>query len=300
MLLTSEDTAYQLEMAEATHLTRQIECYARLAEDTTSVALPVAGGIAALTHAQLGRRFNRVAGFAMGMSASDEDLRLLEPRYAQRGLPVEIELCPHAHPSALEALSARRYAVSGFTSVYVCALTDITQPAHTEPDIHVRVAVPDAAQLLCPLRESMAGFEASEFVAQSVAVCADSAFQASLGPVESQAEVARARADTLLFSAAVGDEVAGIATLSLIDSPYGRVAEFRLAHTLAGYRGRGIFSSLLATRLAIAKEAGYEVACVTVDASHACTRTIERAGFQLAYTRPVFVRYPEPHEAGTV
>lgn len=297
MLLTSEDTAYQLEMAEATHLTRQIECYARLAEDTTSVALPVAGGIAALTHAELGRRFNRVAGFAMGVSTSDEDLRLLEPRYAQRGLPVEIELCPHAHPSALEALSARHYAVCGFTSVYVCSLTHIARAVRTEPDIDVRVAVPDTATLLCPLREGRGSFEASEFVARSVAVCADSISLPSFGPVESQAEVARARADTLLFSAAIGDEVAGTATLSLIDSPYGRVAEFRLAHTLAGYRGRGVFSSLLATRLAIAREAGYEIACVTVDASHACTRTIERAGFQLAYTRPAFVRYPEPHDA---
>jgi GNAT superfamily N-acetyltransferase len=294
MLLTSEDTAYQLEMAEATHLTRQIECYARLAEDTTSVALPVAGGIAALTRAELGRRFNHVAGFAMGACASTDDLRALEPWYAERGLPVEIDLCPHAHPSARDALSARHYMLRGFTSVYVCALTRLERAARREPDVEVRTAIPHNAALPCPPEIGLSSFEASEFVAQSIAVCSHAVETRSTRVVESLAEVASARSDTLLFSAWIDGVVAGTATLSLIDSPHGRVAQFRLASTLAAYRGRGVFSALLAARLAVAREAGYEVGCVTVDATQACARTIERAGFQLAYTRPTFIRYPSP------
>lgn len=292
MLLTSGDTAYQLEMAEATHLTRQIECYARLAGDTTSVAFPVAGGIAALTHAGLGRRFNRVAGFAMGARTSSDDLRAIEPRYAQRGLPVEIDLCPHADPSALGALSTRRYAISGFTNVYACALTNLAAPALGVPDVEVRTAIPDNALLPRPPRSGTTFFEASEFVAQSVAVCAEPVGAPPRTLVESLAKVARARADTLLFSAWIGDEVAGTATLSLIDSPFGRVAQLRLASTLPAYRGRGVFSTLLGARLAAAKAAGYEIACVTTEAAQACGRTIERVGFQLAYTRPTFVRDP--------
>ncbi|CAB3790285.1 GNAT family N-acetyltransferase [Pararobbsia alpina] len=292
MLLTSEDTAYQLEMAEATHLTRQTECYARLAEDRSSVALPVAGGIAALTRPALGRQFNHVAGFAMGACACADDLRALEPRYAQRGLPVEIELCPHAHPSALGALSERHYAIQGFTSVYVCALTSLEPSVRNEPDIEVRTAIPDNASLPCPLLSGMNAFQANEFVAQSVAVCANPVEARCPIPVESLAKIASARSDTVLFSAWIGNEVAGIATLSLIDSPYGRVAQFRHAHTLTACRGRGVFTSLLAARLAVAREAGYEIACVTVDAAQACARTIERVGFQLAYTRSIFVRHP--------
>jgi GNAT superfamily N-acetyltransferase len=297
MLLTSEDTAYQLEMAEATHLTRQIECYARLAEDTASVALPVAGGIAGLTRAELGRRFNHVAGFAMGACASTDDLRALEPWYAERGLPVEIDLCPHAHPSALDALSARHYVLQGFTSVYVCALTNLEQPPRLEPDVEVRTAGSRHAALPCPPQVGMSHFEPSQFVAQSIAVCSHAIETRSTRVVESLAQVAHARSDTLLFSAWIDDVVAGTGTLSLIDSPHGRVAQFRLASTLAAYRGRGVFSALLAARLAVAREAGYEIGCVTVDATQACARTIERAGFQLAYTRPTFIRYPAASRA---
>jgi GNAT superfamily N-acetyltransferase len=178
----------------------------------------------------------------------------------------------------------------------VCALTRLEPPVRREPDVEVRAAMPDSASLPRPPRGGLNDFEANEFVAQSVAVCENPVETRSPVLVESLAKVARARSDTMLFSAWVGDEVAGTATLSLIDSPYGRVAQFRLARTLAVYRGRGVFSALLAARLAIAREAGYEIACVTVDAAQTCARTIERAGFQLAYTRPTFIRYPALRE----
>jgi GNAT superfamily N-acetyltransferase len=291
MLLTSGDTAFQLEMTEATHLTRQVECYARVAGDTKSVVFAAAGGIAALTHASLGRRFNHVAGFAMRTPACPDELQALEQRYADRGLPVEIDLCPHADQTALRALSARGYTIRDFTNVYACALSDFEPSYALDSAIEVRMAAQqDEVGAAAPRSGVM--FDENQFVAQSVAASADPLRSRPRAIVESLAKIARARADTLLFSAWIDEQVAGTATLSLIDSPFGRVAQLCLACTLPAFRGRGVYGALLDARLAAARDEGYEIACVTLDATERSAQCVERAGFQLAYTRPTFVRFP--------
>ncbi len=302
MLLTSGDAAYQLEMAQATHLTRQIECYARIAGDARSIAFAAGGGIAALTHRRLGRRFNHVAGFAMGTRVGPETLLSLEQSYAQRGLPVEIDLCPHADPSALTELSARGYAVRAFSNIYACKLADLDLPPATacamSGDIEIRVgASHDIAQTDIG-RFGMMYFDADQFEAQSVAAFADPLHTRPLAPVEALAKVARARRDTLLFCASIEGEIAGTAALSLIDSPSGRVAQLYLASTLPAYRGRGVYGALLRARLAVARDEGYEMACLTIDSTEVCARCVERAGLRLAYTRSNFVRYPAPVPMG--
>ena len=294
MLLTSGDTAYQLEMTEATHLTRQVECYARVAGDTQSVAFAAAGGIAALTHARLGRRFNHVAGFAMRTPTCMEELETLEQRYAERGLPVEIDLCPHADQTALRALSARGYAIRDFRNVYACALACFEPLAASNGAIEIRNAAQQGEVSASATGSGMTYFDANQFVVQSVAASTDALRPRPLAIVESLAKVARARADTLLFSAWIDGQVAGTATLSLIDSPFGRVAQLCLASTLPAFRGRGVYGALLNARLTAARDEGYEIAGVTLDTTEHTGSYAERAGFRLAYTRPTFVRFPPP------
>ncbi|MEJ0002799.1 MAG: GNAT family N-acetyltransferase [Pararobbsia sp.] len=296
MLLTSGDAAYQLEMAQATHLTRQIECYARIAGDARSIAFAAGGGIAALTHRRLGRRFNHVAGFAMGTRVGPETLLSLEQSYAQRGLPVEIDLCPHADSSALNGLSVRGYAVRAFSHIYACKLADLGLPVAAacaaSGDIEIRIGAPHDIARTEAGRFGMTYFDVDQFEARSIAALADPLRARPRVPYEALAKVARARRDTLLFCASIEGEIAGTAALSLIDSPSGRVAQLYLASTLPAWRGRGVYGALLKARLAVARDEGYEVACLTIDSGEVSARCVERAGLRLAYTRSTFVRYP--------
>jgi len=65
------------------------------------------------------------------------------------------------------------------------------------------------------------------------------------------------------------------------------------AATLPAYRRRGVQSALLASRLALARELGCDLAVVTTQPGSKSQGNVQRLGFELAYSRAILVREPE-------
>jgi ribosomal protein S18 acetylase RimI-like enzyme len=199
-------------------------------------------------------------------------LARLEAAYAERGLGVEIDLCPHADPRVPALLGRRGYAVNAFSNTYARTVADVSDRA--TPGIEILRG--DAADALF-VEASVAGFS----------------LQAQQRPTEllaALARIAQARDDTALFVARVDGRVAGSAGLAVMATPRGRIGELYIASTLPGFRGRGVQTALLHARLAAARDAACALVFVGARPANTSARNTERAGFGLAFTKATFAR----------
>lgn len=271
MMLTSPDVAAALEAAETWHLRVQVETWRALGADMAHVA-GIGGGVAAFTEPRFGRKLNHVTGLGMSGPVDEEALARLESAYAERGLGVEIDLCPHADASVTALLGRRGYAVNAFSNTYARTLADV--PERVAPGIEILQG--DAARALF-VDASIDGFS----------------LQAQRRPREllaALARIAHAREDTSMFVARIDGRVAGSAGLSVMDTPRGRIGELYIASTLPAFRGRGVQTALLRARLVAAREAGCVLVFVGARPANTSARNVERAGFGLAFTKATFAR----------
>ena len=271
MVLTSPAVAATLEAAEAWHLRVQVETWRALGADAAHV-VEIGGGVAAFTQALFGRKLNHVTGLGLAGPVDEDALARLEAAYGERGLGVEIDLCPHADARVLALLARRGYVVNAFSNSYARTLDDVRE--RTAPGIEILQG--EAAHALF-VQASIDGFS----------------LQAQPRPREllaALARIAQAREDTALFVARVDGRVAGSAGLSVMDTPRGRVGELHIASTLPEYRGRGVQSALLQARLAAARDAGCALVFVGARPANTSARNVERAGFGLAFTKATFAR----------
>lgn len=273
MLFTTPDIARRLEAAEACHLARQIEVYARLRRGLTAIAHPVAGGLAIATDPAFGRKLNHAVAIGMGTPVTPDDLADIERLYHPHGLATELDLCPHAEPGAFALLAARGYRVNAFSNSFGRALTDADLAPPEPKDIEIR-------------RVDQALGE--RFVAECVAGFSVQAHKRPASLLEILARTALGRDDTTLYLALIEGEVAGSAGLALLDIAYGPVAHLYIASTRPAYRGRGVQRALLQARLADARRAGLDFASVSTRPANTSGRNAERAGFRLAFTKATF------------
>ena len=272
MVLTSPRVASILEAAEAWHLRVQVDTWRGLGASDAHV-LEVGGGVAAFTEALFGRKLNHVTGLGMAGAVDEDAFARLEAAYAERGLGVEIDLCPHVDPGLLPLLARRGYAVNAFSNTYARTLVDVPGAA-ISASIEILQGA-DAAALF--VEASVAGFS----------------LQAQQRPREllvALARIAQAREDTSLFVARVDGQAAGSAGLGVMDTPLGRVGELYIASTLPAFRGRGVQAALLQARLAAARAAGCALVFVGARPANTSARNTERVGFGLAFTKATFAR----------
>ena len=270
MVLTSPSVAGAIEAAEAHHLRQQVETWRALGTADAHV-VEIGGGVAAFTERLFGRKLNHVTGLGMNGPVDAGALGSLEAAYAARGLGVEIDLCPHVVPGLLPLLAGRGYAVNAFSNTYARTLDD----------------VPDRGGGI----EVLQGAEADElFVEASISGFSVQAEKRPRDLLAALARIARARDDTTLFVARIGGRVAGSAGLSVADTPLGLVGELYIASTLPEFRGRGVQTALLRSRLAAAKAAGCALAVVMARPANTSARNTERAGFRLAFTKATLAR----------
>jgi len=273
MILTSPAIALSLEQAHARQLAQQAIHYRDLAPGNHGEVIHVAGASAAVTEAAFGRKLNHVVGLGMGAVVSDDDLNDLVRAYAARGMATEIDLCPHADPSALAALGRAGFAVNAFSNTYVRALIDDDLVARAADHIDVLMERADTEP---------------KFVAASVAGFGGQAQPKPTVLLDTLARIAMARADTTLFIAMVDGVAAGSAGMSILPSDLGPIAHLYIASTLPACRSQGIQRALLRARLQAAKRAGCVLASVTARPGNGSTRNVERAGFSLAYSTATF------------
>ena len=274
MVLTSPSVAAAIETAEAHHLRLQVETWRALSAADAHV-VEIAGGVAAFTQRLFGRKLNHVTGLGMHGPVEADALASLEAAYAERGLGVEIDLCPHASKDVLALLGRRGYAVNAFSNTYARTLD----------------SVPDAGLATTGGIEVLQGVPADElFVEASIAGFSVQADKRPRELLAALARIAHAREDTTLFVARVDGRVAGSAGLSVAETPLGRIGELYIASTLPEFRGRGVQTALLQARLVAAKAAGCVLAVVMARPANTSARNTERAGFALAFTKATFAR----------
>lgn len=277
MILSAPATAAVLEAAEACHLRRQVQAYRALAPACDALAMEVAGGVAALTDPDFGRKLNHVTGVGLEQPLTDPMLQALEAAYAQRGLPCEIDLSTHAAAANLAVLARRGYVANAVSHTYAI---DLASCGHG-----YTVGLKEPLNILAGHNVA-----AEAFIDASVAGFSAKADNRPRRLLQTLAHIATTRADTSLFLAKWDGEVAASAATCIVPTQVGPVAYLYIASTLAAFRGRGIQLAMLQARLAAARAAGCVMACVTARPGNVSARNTERAGLSLAYAKFTLAR----------
>jgi ribosomal protein S18 acetylase RimI-like enzyme len=237
-------------------------------------SLEVAGG-RALCSVE-GSPLNKMLGLGLGALVEDADLDAIEAFYDERGIPVQIELCPLAAPGVSSRLTKRGYQLQGFENQLVRALEAgtgtplesglrVSRITPEQDDLWLRVVAtgfaaadgsgaassPPPSDLVDRIRNVMAGFVHPEF--ERLLVWAD-------------------------------EEPAGAACTYVIDGVLGITG----TSTLPAFRRRGVQQAVVAHALhGVSGRA--ELAMATVEPGSISQRNFERFGFQVVYTRAIFV-----------
>jgi GNAT superfamily N-acetyltransferase len=257
-----------IERVEAENLANQIAGLVASRAAPAATVLRFGATVAAITPPEFGRKLNHVVGFGMSDMPLLEQLVSIERGFAAAGVPVEIDLCPFAHPSTLALLEERGYRATAFLNTYVHISRDRHEPRGW-PGVSVR---------------QIAESEVEAFIGQS------SPRPASL--LHALACSAGSRLDTILYVAEVEGVIAGTAALAVMDIDGVRAAHLYLASTLPAFRGRGVQAALLDARLSDASASHVRLATITARPTNTSARNTIRAGFHTAYTKVSFRRLP--------
>ena len=255
----------------ATRLERLVVAECRRFAETTAELFPevgpawfeTAGGIVVF----LGEEspVNGAWGLGLDGEVDAETLADVEHFFAERGATPVASVWPFADASLMRALGERGWAPRAFENVLVRDL--LGGEGLPEPDAHVEIRVASTV-------------EEHELWARSVAL----GFSAPEPPSPAEERLSRAAAadaTASLLLAYVDAELAGTAQLSVEDG----VGWLSADTTLPRFRGRGVQRSLQRARLALARDAGCDVAVSESMPGSASQRNMERLGFALAYVR---------------
>jgi GNAT superfamily N-acetyltransferase len=268
--------AARIERAEARLLSDGIARVARrVGERGDVLSRPVAGGHAAF--AEPGSPLNKVAGLGFEGVLPGGELDEVEEAYRRRGCPVRVELSSLADPSLGAFLTRRGYVLEGFEDVLGLRLPAVGLPA-VAAGIRVRPSGPE--ELESWLDVTVAGFLSPD----GEGVPSSETFEA-----EVLRRVVRdfVQAEGMTRFLAERDGVpAGGGSVRLSDG----VALLCGAATLPVHRRRGVQTALLSERLAVAGNAGCDLAVVTTQPGSKSQENVRRRGFALLYTRAVLVR----------
>ena len=227
----------------------------------------IAGG--RMCFAGVGSWANQAMGLAMEGPVAEADLDRLVEFFESRGVEPRIEVCPLAHPSLIEGLSARRFLVREFETVLALDLE--RQPIPPLPaDIRIRSIDPATEEE----RSAYSSILSEGFVPPDPAMA------------ERMERRYLAAPGVRALIAEMDGEAAGAGTVDA--SP--PCAMLFGAATRERFRRRGVQSALMIARLAIAREAGCRYVAVHSRPDVATGRNALRLGFRTLYTKVVMTR----------
>ncbi len=256
MILADLALARRLERAEAAN---GIAC-ARAGSVPGAAVQAMAGGWAIF--AGVNSMLTRTLALGMHGPVSAAEIDRLEHFFHSRGAAVTADLCPYAHPTLIEILCARRYAVTEFNSVLVRVLGGI-QPYPPDARVHECGAVD---------RDLWARTVGASFFERAGLSEEETAAGATLFHLPG--------ARCFLARAASGEPAAG-AAMSL----HNGLALLMADGTLPAFRNAGLHAALIRARLNAAIAAGCNLATAATLPGSVSQRNYERQGFQVAYTR---------------
>lgn len=259
MILADFALARRLELAEAAN---GIAC-AHSGSGPGAAVEPLAGGWAVF----VGVNSSLTHALALGMSGpvSAAEFDRLEHFFRSRGAAVAIDLCPYAHPSLIEILRRRRYAVTEFNTVLARPLSG-AEPYPPYPRIHE--CGPEELDLWA--RTVAAGFFEHPGLTDEETAAGETIFHLP-------------GSRCFLARAASGEPAAG-AAMSFHDG----LALLMGDGTIPAFRNAGLHTALIRERLNAAIRAGCDLAAAATLPGSVSQRNYERLGFQVVYTRVGF------------
>jgi hypothetical protein len=223
-----------------------------------------------MVFAGLGSPIGRATGAGLDRRFTSEDLDRVEQFYGKHKAPSQVDLCPLHEPAVFEMFKERGYGIAELNNV-LCRKLD---PKETFPPslngCEIRRSTVEEAETTGAIVESA-------FFPDG----APEAFRGLIAPLY-QMEGA------LTFVATIeGKPVACGAGLVI---PEYRVFALCGAGTLAEFRGRGLQTALLQSRMAAAAKAGCEYAVVVTHGGTTSQRNAERLNFRLAYSKATVIK----------
>ena len=260
-MIVTDELARRLEAAEAVDAAECAEAACAVDAECAPAVEAAGGGI--LTFCGAVSPLTHARGLAMHAPMTEAELDEIETFFRSRGAPVVVDVCPHADPSLRELLSARGYRISEMNNVLVRAL----QPGENWPhDLRVERA---ATEDLYARTVGTGFFGREEITAEEY----------KIGQI-----LFHMKSGTPLM-AWNGDDPAGACGFSARNG----VASFFGDATLTHYRGRGVHAAMIAARLRLALEAGYDLATAGTLPGSTSQRNYQRMGFEVAYTRVTMI-----------
>lgn len=236
---------------------------------------PVGGSVAVL--GESGSPFNKLIGLGFDGLPDTGELAAIERAHAEVGARLQVELATLADPAVGRLLTARGYHLAGFENVLARRLDDV--PPAPPADVAItEVGDADSDRWIAAMIEA--------FMRPDVFDGPESHEAFDRATLERTYRDFAAVPGTSRLLARVDGAVAGGASLYLSAG----TALLCGAATIPARRRRGVQASLLHTRLLRARDAGCDLAVVTTQPGSTSQANVQRAGFELIYSRAVLVK----------
>jgi ribosomal protein S18 acetylase RimI-like enzyme len=230
---------------------------------------PICGGH--MMFAGLNSPIGHAAGLGFDGPMNAVDLDCLETFYRSHNAPAQLDLCPLTDGSVLELVSARKYGILELNNVLFRPI-DRHENVDRLKGIDIR-----------PSSSAEAGVF-SELLTRS--------FFDKEKPPEDFADMLAPLfhfPECLTFLATVDGVPIAAAAGRVI--PEHRILALFGAGTLPEFRGRGIQTALLRTRMQAAAEAGCDYAVVVTRGGTTSERNCVRLGFRIAYSKATVIKH---------
>ena len=260
--------ARRLESAEEMPQVHYANLYKMLRPEIGPAVEPICGGH--MIFAGLNSPIGRTVGMGFDGSATEADLDRMEAFYRSHGAPSQIDVTPLTDLPLLEMLKQRGYAMAELNNVLFRRL-DNSKPPELPAGTTIRPGATDDARAF------------AEIVVKSFFPDGD----APAGFAEMIAPIYQAEGGILYVAAVNGKDVACGAGLII---PEHKIVALFGAGTLSEYRRRGLQTTLLRTRMAVAAEAGCEYAVIVTRGGTTSQHNAERVGFAVAYSKATLVK----------
>ena len=245
---------------------------------------PIAGTTA--VYGGRGEPFNKIVGLGFAGAVDEQVLAALEAKYDARNGEIRVEQATLADPSVASLLTRRGYELIGYENVLGVALTPplidaLSQRMKQDVTSGITIARVRDDEMKLWIETVADGFLQPDRT--------DGPPPTETFPREILVDVyeglVRARSSVLYLARRDGD-VAGGGSVRISDG----LAQLSGAATLAAHRRRGVQSALLRARLVDAAARGCDLAVVTTDPASKSQQNVQRAGFELLYSRAILLR----------
>jgi len=238
-----------------------------------------------MVFAGLGSPIGRATGVGLDRPLTAEDVDRIEQFFRDHKAPSQIDLTPLHGPEVFEMMKERGYAIAELNNVLYRKLDADDAMPHDSPPLRERGTsargdTPDGFEIRpSPPEEAD---QAGEIVERAFFPDgAPEAYRGLLAPLYKME-------GGLAFVASTAGKIVACGTGLVI--PEHKVFALCGAGTLAEYRGRGLQTALLRTRMSAAARAGCEYVAVVTQGGTTSQRNAEKLGLRVAYSKVTVIK----------